>query len=150
MARSSLCSIAALVALMSAPAMAGDRATPDDAKAMAAKAGAYLQQVGAEKAFAAFDAKDGPWHDRDLYVTVLDLQGVVVAHGTDAALIGHNVIDLKDVDGEPFIRDMIAVTQSGWVEYKWRNPMTKAVEAKASYEMRVGQYVVGVGAYKAH
>ena len=133
--------------LLSPVAWAAGPATPDEAKAMAVKAAAYLQSAGPETAFAAFDAKEGPWHDRDLYVTVLDRNGVVAAHGNNPGLIGKSMTTLKDVDGKPFIHDMVAVSDAGWVEYKWQNPVTKGVEPKASYEVRVGDYVVGVGAY---
>jgi cytochrome c len=80
-------------------------------------------------------------------VTVLDSKGVAVVQGNNAGLIGKSTIDLKDVDGKAFIREMIAVADAGWVEFKWQNPLTKAVEAKTAYEVRVGDYVVGVGAY---
>ena len=110
-------------ALLFAPvAHAAGLASPDDAKAMATKAAEYLKSVGPEKAFAEFDAKDGPWHDRDLYVTVQDSKGVMVAHGTNAGLIGKSVIDLKDVDGKPFNRDVQAIKDAAWIDYKWQNP----------------------------
>jgi len=135
-------------ALLFAPvAHAAGLASPDDAKEMAIKADEYLKSVGPEKAFADFDAKDGPWHDRDLYVTVQDSKGVMVAHGTNAGLIGKVVLDLKDVDGKPFNHEVQAIKDAGWVEFKWQNPISKAVEAKRQYTVRVGEYVVGVGAY---
>jgi cytochrome c len=75
--------------LLAAPmANAADQATPDEAKAMAIKAVEYLKSAGPEKAFAEFDAKDGRWHDRDLYVTVLDSNGVAVAQGNNPGLVG--------------------------------------------------------------
>jgi cytochrome c len=114
---------------------------------MAIKAADYLKSVGPEKAFPEFDAKDGPWHDRDLYVTVEDSKGVMVAHGTNPGLIGKSMLDLKDVDGKPFNREIQAVSDAGWVDFKWQNPLTKAVEPKRNYEVRVGEYLVGVGAY---
>jgi cytochrome c len=126
---------------------AAGQATPDDAKAMAIKAAEYLKSVGPDKAFPDFDAKDGPWHDRDLYVTVLDSNGMTLAHGNNAGLIGKSVLDLKDVDGKAFIHDFVATKDAGWVGYKWQNPLTKAVEPKTQYNIRVGEYVVGVGAY---
>jgi cytochrome c len=136
------------VALLAAPAAyAAGQATPDEAKAMAVKAADYLKAVGPDKAFPEFDAKDGPWHDRDLYVTVQDSKGVMVAHGTNAGLIGKSVLDLKDVDGKPFNRDVQAIKDAGWVEFKWQNPLTKAVEPKTMYQVRAGEYIVGVGAY---
>src|SRR5579872_83194 len=84
---------------LSASAFAAGQATPDEAKALAIKAADYLKTAGPDKAFVDFDAKDNSaWHDRDLYVTVQNNQGVLVAHGTNAGLIGKNVLDLKDVD----------------------------------------------------
>lgn len=129
-------------------ARASDHATPDEAKAMAIKAADYLKQNGPEKAFAAFDAPGGAFHDRDLYVFVQNNSGVVQAHGTNAALIGKNLISMKDVDGKPFVKDIVDVKDTGWVDYKWQNPTTKLVEPKTTYMIRVGEYIVGVGAYK--
>jgi cytochrome c len=133
--------------LLAPVAQAAGQATPDEAKAMATKAAEYLKSVGPDKAFPELSAKDGPWHDRDLYVTVLDSKGVAVAQGNNPGLIGKSVIDLKDVDGKAFAREMVAITDAGWVDYKWQNPLNKSVEQKKSYEVRVGEYVVGVGAY---
>ena len=142
----SLLAAGSLVLLASATWAAG-LATPDDAKEMAIKAAEYLKANGPEQAFPQFSAKDGPWHDRDLYVTVQDGKGVMVAHGDSPALIGKSMFNLKDVDGKPFIQEKLAITDTGWVNYKWRNPITKAVEPKTQYVIRVGDYVVGVGAY---
>ena len=128
-------------------ARASGQATPDEAKAMAIKAAAYLQSTGPDKAFPEFDAKDGPWHDRDLYVTVQTAQGVMVAHGTNPGLIGKSMLSLRDVDGKPFNVEIHEIKDTGWVEFKWQNPLTKAVEPKKMYVVRVGDYTVGVGAY---
>lgn len=134
--------------LLSAPTVyAAGQATPDEAKDMAVKAAEYLKSVGPEKALAEFSAKDGPWHDRDLYVTVQDSKGIMVAHGTNPGLIGKSMLDLKDVDGKPFNREIQQIKDTAWIEFKWQNPLTKAVEPKKMYEVRVGQYIVGVGAY---
>ncbi len=133
--------------LMAAAAWAAGQATPDEAKAMAIKAAEYLKSAGADKALSEFNAKDGTWHDRDLYVFVLDGQGVAVAQGANVGLIGRSMLDLRDPDGKQFIREMLQIKDAGWVDYRWQNPQTKAIEAKTAYEVRVGEYVVGVGAY---
>lgn len=130
-------------------AFAASQATQDEAKAMALKAAAYLKEVGPTTALAAFNAKDGPWHDRDLYVTVQDNKGVMVANGSNAGLVGRSVLELRDVDGKPFNHDIQKITDAAWVEYKWRNPVTNTVDAKVSYQVHVGEHFVGVGAYKA-
>ena len=143
-----LTSLPLVAALLFSPLVnAAGQATPDEAQAMAVKAADYLKSVGPDKAFPEFDAKAGPWHDRDLYVIVQDSKGVMVAHGTNAGLIGRSVLDLKDVDGKPFNRETQAIKDAGWVDFKWQNPVSKSVEAKRQYIVRVGEYLVGVGAY---
>jgi signal transduction histidine kinase len=134
--------------LFSLPAYAGDVGTPEEAKAMALHAADLLRQEGPEKAFAAFDAKVGAFHDRDLYVMVYDNTGKNVAHGANPALIGKDLIDLKDTDGKSVVREIIATTDQSWVDYKWPNPITKKIGLKATYVVRVGDYFVGVGAYR--
>jgi signal transduction histidine kinase len=126
---------------------AAGQATPDEAKAMAIKAAEFLKSAGPEKALAEFSAKEGPWHDRDLYVTVQDSKGIMVAHGTNPGLIGKPMLELRDVDGKAFNKEIQAIADQGWINFKWQNPITKAVEPKTMYEVRVGDYIVGVGAY---
>ncbi len=134
--------------LLLAPcAWAAGEATPDEAKAMAIKAAEHLKAVGPDKAFPDFDAKNGSWHDRDLYVYVLDINGVMLAHGTNPGLIGKSVLEVKDVDGKSMTREALALKEAGWVNYKWQNPLTKAVEPKVVYVVRVGDYFVEVGTY---
>ncbi len=138
----------AVLAMLGSSAFASDRASVDDAKAMATKAAAFLKDNGPEKAFPAFQAKDNAdWHDRDLYVFVQDNTGMMMSHGTNPALIGKSMLALKDVDGKPFNVEIQAIKDTGWIEYKWQNPQTKAVEPKKAYIVRVGDYLVGVGAY---
>lgn len=141
------CALVAGALICALSAYAAGVATPDEAKAMALKAAEYLISVGPEKSFADFNAKDGLWHDRDLYVAVLDSNGMMLANGNNAGLIGKSVMELKDVDGKPFVRELVATKDAGWVNFKWQNPLSKAVEAKTQYEIRVGDYFVGVGAY---
>ncbi|MBR0828618.1 cache domain-containing protein [Bradyrhizobium manausense] len=137
------------VILMSVfPAGADDRATTDEAKVMAVKAAAFIKDDGEEKAFAAFNQAGGQFHDRDLYVFVLDGKGLMKAHGASAALIGKDTSNLKDVDGKPFVKEFLAVKGEGWIDYKWRNPQTNAVEPKSAYIIEYPNGFVGVGAYK--
>ena len=128
-------------------AVAAERATPEEAKILAEKAAEYLKANGPEKSFPVFQAKDGGFQDRDLYVTVADSKGVMLANGAMPALIGKNLIDLKDVEGKPFEREIVAIKDAAWVEFKWRNPVSNAVELKRTYQIRVGDLIVGVGAY---
>ena len=142
-----LLTLLAAALLLTTAAWAADQGTPDEAPAMAVKAAAYLQSAGPEKAFAAFDATQGPWQDRDLYVIVIVLKGVAVARGNLPGLIGKSMIDLRDVNGRAFVQEMVAISDTGWVSYKWQNPISKTVETKTSYVVRAGDHVVAVGAY---
>jgi signal transduction histidine kinase len=71
-----------------------------------------------------------------------------VAHGGYASLKGKNTIGLTDIDGKPFVKEMVAIKDTGWVNYKWQNPVSKALEEKSVYVIRVGPYLVCAGAYK--
>jgi hypothetical protein len=53
--------IAPVLLFLASAAWAAGQATPDEAKAMAVKAAEYLKANGPDKAFAEFNAKDGPW-----------------------------------------------------------------------------------------
>lgn len=126
--------------------------TADEAKAMVEKAVAMLQEAGPEKAFAAFgDAANKNFHDRDLYIFVRSMDGNTVAHGANKGMIGHTSLELKDADGKLYNKEMIELAQakgSGWVDYRWVNPVDKKIEQKSSYIFKSGDYVVGAGFYK--
>lgn len=127
---------------------ATDHATPDEAKTLAVKAATYLKENGPDKAFALFNEKQGQFVDRDLYVYALDATGTGRAHPFNPALIGRNLSELKDVDGKPFVQEILAAKDTAQIDYKWLNPVSKSVEAKSAFVNRVGEYFVVVGAYK--
>jgi cytochrome c len=135
-------------ALLIAPAaMALGQATPDEAKAMAIKAAEYLKANGPDNSFAAFNDKDGPWHDRDLYVIVQNDKGIMLMHGNNPSLAGKSVAALKDPAGKSISDEVIAIQDAGWVNFMWQNPLTHKLEPKTEYIVRVEEYRVGVGAY---
>lgn len=125
-----------------------ERGSPDDARAMAIRAAELFRTAGPEAALAQFNAPQGPFRDRDLYVFVLDNTGLQIANGANPNLVGRNIRDLRDVQGKLLVQEMLAVQTEGWIDYRWLNPQTRAVEAKSSYVVRVGDYLVGVGAYR--
>ncbi len=134
------------------PSAAGEFGTRDEAVAMVKRVVAKFAQSGAEATFRAVNDKSDPaFHDRDLYPFIYDLKGVNVAHGARPALVGKNLISLKDQNGVYLIQEMIALAKgpgSGWVDYKWPNPLTDKIEDKSSYVEKMGDYFVGVGVYR--
>ena len=130
-------------------AHAAERATPREARTMFEQAVRYMEQNGAERAFAAFNDRQGQFVRKDLYVFAIDDKGVYQASGAaPEALVGLKVLDTTDAAGNPLFREMIdatRVSQEATVRYVWLNRASNKVEPKVSYVRKVGQYVVGVG-----
>ncbi|MGE0313505.1 MAG: cache domain-containing protein [Lautropia sp.] len=129
---------------------AGDKATADEAVAMVAKGRAFLAANGKEKGFEAISEKGGRFSDRDLYLVVYGLDGVVHAHGANRKMIGKNLIALKDIDGKEFVRERVELGKakpSFWQDYKFTNPVSRKVEPKKMYCERFEDAVVCGGIY---
>jgi cytochrome c len=144
--------LVAALAVAGGMASAATGATKDEAVAMVKKAVAAIKAEGAEKAYAEINDRKGPFVDRDLYIVVYGLDGMVLAHGADAKRIGTNQIGDKDADGKPFVKERVELAKSQpsfWQEYKFMNPMTKKVEPKEMYCERLEQTVVCGGVYKS-
>lgn len=133
-------------------AYASEFGTREEAVAMVKRVQDKFRKDGAEATFkAVIDQSTKEFHDRDLYPFIYDLNGLNVAHGARPALVGKNLISLKDQDGKNLIREMIAIATtsgSGWIDYKWPNPITNKIEDKSSYVEKLGDYFVGVGVYR--
>ena len=127
------------------------RGTAAEAEAMVKKAIALIKAKGKEKAFAEFSNPKGHFVDRDLYITVYDMNGTCLAHGFNQKMVGKNLIDLKDPDGKLFVKernDLAKTKDKFWLEYKFVNPMTKQIEQKAMYTEKMNDIVVNCGIYK--
>ncbi|NRR29907.1 cache domain-containing protein [Oxalobacteraceae bacterium] len=121
---------------MLSPVHADDFATKAEAEAMVKKGLVYLKANGKDKAYAEVSKKDGQFIDRDLYLVIYGLDGIVRAHGANAKMIGKNLIDIKDVDGKAFVRERVEMAKKKtpfWQEYKFTNPVSGKIEPKAMY-----------------
>ncbi|HEY1545261.1 MAG TPA: cache domain-containing protein [Xanthobacteraceae bacterium] len=147
-----LASALVVMLLVVYPAGAAEFGTRVEAVAMVKRVQKMFAEAGAAATFKAVDDRSNPaFHDRDLYPFVYDLHGVCVSHGARPALIGKNLISLKDQNGVYLIQEMIALAKgpgNGWVDYKWPNPLSNKIEDKASYIEKMGAYFVGVGIYR--
>lgn len=132
-------------------AVAGDMAVPDEAKLMSAKARDTVNEIGGEKAFAAFADPKGDFQKKDLYVFCMDHDGVALFHAKKPELIGKNLREFNKY-GDHLFQDMIAVSTEkgeGWVDYKWPYPGTEEIREKTSYIIKNDAgFFCGVGAYK--
>ncbi|MEJ8838747.1 cache domain-containing protein [Ramlibacter sp. AN1133] len=143
--------LATVVLGFTAPVVAEERATLDEAKAMVKKARAYIREVGPDKAFAEISNPKGRFVDRELYVFVNDKTGVNMAHGANAKLIGKNLMELRDTDGVYMTKQFFGVASKGGgtVDYRFLNPVTKTIEPKTAYVEMEGDYLVGSGIFRA-
>lgn len=145
--------LAVLVSILSGMSIAyaaEGGATKAEAEAMVKKGVAFIKSDGVEKAYAEFNKKGGQFSDRDLYLVVYGLDGMVLAHGSNAKMIGKNLIGLKDIDGKAFVKERVELGKSKpsfWQEYKFTNPESKKIEPKIMYCERQAETVVCGGIY---
>jgi signal transduction histidine kinase len=138
-------------AITGGSAWAADQASAKEAEAMVQKGVAYIKANGKDKAYAEISNKHGQFVDRDLYLTVWQFDGKVLAHGANEKMVGKMLIDMKDIDGKPFVRERMQLAKtkaSFWQDYKFTNPVSKKVEPKAMYCERLDETVVCGGIYK--
>ena len=141
---------AALACGALAPAFAAELVTKPEAEATVKKAVAFIKANGKEKAYTEIVNKAGQFTDRDLYITVYGYDGMVMAHGANAKMIGKNLLEIKDVDGKAFVKERVDLARSKgtfWQEYKFTNPETKKIEPKVMYCEKLAETVVCGGIY---
>ncbi|MGY4622889.1 cache domain-containing protein [Bradyrhizobium sp. USDA 4486] len=128
----------ALMVIVQGPVQA---ATPDEAKALADKAAALVASEG-EKAFPRISDANGEFVRGDLFVAVLD-QNVVVRAIMNPKLIGVSMKEATDPDDVNFAYELVNIAQSkgsGWLTYKYTNPMTRKIEPKKTWVVKVGEF----------
>lgn len=128
-----------------APALAG---SADEAKALGEKAVALIAAEG-EKAFPLLSDPKGEYVKGDMYVTVLDHQGVVRAN-INPKLVGMNMWESADPDGVKFTQEAINIGKtagSGWQNYRFTNPVSKKIEPKKTWVQKAGEFVTLCGYY---
>jgi cytochrome c len=123
----------------------------DDAKKLVKNAAAYVKYQGKEKAIAEISKPRGMFDRGELYVFAYDLQGVMVAHPKNPALIGQNLIAVPDNAGKMFRKEIVEMAKSkgfGWVDYVYLNPETNEQEHKTTYIQKTGDIILCCGVYK--
>lgn len=119
------------------------------ARELLGRAIAHYKQNG-DAALAAF-SRQGEFTRGDHYVYVMSTDGLLLASGGPSiVLVGRNILDLQDVNGTSFIREIVdrALTAgTGTQEYRWLNREHNKVERKIVYFERVGERILVVGYY---
>ena len=118
---------------------------------------AELIRTKGEAAFTDFRISGSRWRHEEKYVFVLDPEGNMLVHA-DPTMEGKNQLDLKDINGKPIIRGLIAAATAipgkpeGWYHYQWPVPGEILPRWKSSYVRLVKApsgkgYIVGSGMY---
>ncbi|MCP4126013.1 MAG: histidine kinase [Gammaproteobacteria bacterium] len=94
---------------------------------------------------------NGLTYGEDGYFFVYDRNGVNLVHPKLPHLVGQNLYDLQDKNGDYVIRNLIGVAAEGggFHEYLWNKPSTGRDEDKLSYavELPGWRWMMGTGLY---
>ena len=123
----------------------------DDAKTLVKRAAAYVKYQGKDKALAEINTPKGMFDKGELYVFAYSLQGVMLAHPKNPALVGQNLVGVPDSQGKLFRKEIVDKANSngsGWVDYMYLNPETNKEEHKTTYFLKVGDIILACGTYK--
>jgi signal transduction histidine kinase len=130
-----------------------DKPTAEEVKALTLRAARLVADKGIEQARAAF-YQDGEYKHGEIYVNVIDSKGAWVIYPPKPAGEGKVILNLQDADGKFLVQDILKVAadapEGGWVDYRWKNPVTNMIQPKQSFVKKAGgsDYVVYIGVYK--
>ncbi len=123
----------------------------EDAKLWVENAVAFYKVSGKRIALAEYTNPNGQFVQDEMYIYALNPKGTMLAHGVNEKFVGEEFVDIMDYDGKSFIREIVDTANtegSGWVEYKWYNPVTKQVLPKVVYFRKVDDLIICSGVYK--
>jgi len=120
-------------------------ATKDECVAKTKEAAEMVNAKGLDASIAEVNKKDGKFVWKDSYVFLVDFDGKMLAHPMSPALIGKNVLDMKDKAEDPAkgkflfkeFTEMAKTKGEGWLEYMWTNPGDPKPRKKITYVYRV-------------
>jgi cytochrome c len=122
----------------------------DEAKAWVDKALAFYNASGRRIALAEFNNPKGQFVQDEFYIFVLSPGGTMLAHGVNEKFVGEEFSNLRDSDGKFFIKEILDIANkegSGWLDYKWYNPVTKQVLPKIVYFEKLEDLIICGGVY---
>jgi cytochrome c len=136
--------------IASGPSSAAEFATKDEAVALVKQAIARTNEVGMAKAAPEFMDHGSKFIDRDLYLIILDKDGVRVVHGQNPKLVGKTYFDAVDVNGKEYgkeVQQIAAGPGKGWFRFAFKDPITGKVLPKENYVEKAGDYTYLAGVY---
>ncbi|MCL2658571.1 MAG: cache domain-containing protein [Betaproteobacteria bacterium] len=90
-------------------------------------------------------------YGEDGYFFVYDFSGRNLMHPRQPDLVGQNLWNLRDAQGQPMIQQLIEKARAGggFVEYLWQRPSTRKMARKLGYVVQEPQWgwMLGTGIY---
>jgi signal transduction histidine kinase len=138
--------------LAAGPAIAAERPTQEQVKALTLKSAALVAANGIEKARETFH-REGEFRFGEIYVNVIDGNGTWLIYPPNPRNEGKSVLNAKDSSGKLLVQEIIQVARDkgeGWVEYQWLNPASNRIEPKITYVKAVPgkDLITYIGLYK--
>ena len=135
--------------------VAAEKATKEECIAKTKEAAKLYSEKGEAEAIKEINNKQGKFVWKDTYVFMTDFDGKMLAHPMSPALVGTNVLGMKD-KGDPgklLFKEFTDVAQGkgeGWVDYMWTNPGDPKARKKVTDVYRVPgkNAYVGAGIYE--
>ena len=148
-----LITVLAIFAIPPALAQEG-KGSSQEAIALVKKTIEFYKKNGAEKTYAAINAQNPEFKQKDLYIFSGPVKNsaLLTSHGANLKMLGKDMTQLKDADGVFIFKKVSEVAQSkdgkGWIDYKWPNTISKEIEPKSTYIERVDDVYFACGIYK--
>jgi len=127
-----------------------DLGTPGVAKALTERAAELIKTEGKDKAIAVLSDPKSEFVQGSMYVFVMGLDGVMLAHPHNKKLIGRSFMGERDFNGVAYGREMVSTARtdgSGWVDYVFTDPVSHKLRRKSTFVLKVDDVLVGCGYY---
>ena len=119
---------------------------------------ANLLEAQGTKAFPEFAVPRSKWFNEAHYLFIYGINGVCLFHPVDHELVGKNLMNLKDMNGKPIVREITDIGRrpgakaSGWIFYLWEeraglNPTWKVSYIRKAIGPDGKIYLVGSGSH---
>ena len=114
---------------------------------LARSAAGYLLTHPEEEAFNAFTDPEGKFIRGDLYVFVVDFDGIAKVWGDNYELIWRNIMDAKDDTGKPYVQIFVNTVKQGTGQVTYKVNGFERVALLEKVEKDGKNYVVGTAYY---
>lgn len=123
----------------------------ETARIMVNEAVEFANVNGKDATVAEINKADGKFVKGDFYVFAYDINAIIMAHPVNPGLIGKNLLEVPDANGELFRKDIVELAQTqgtGWVDFKYKNPRSNELEDKTTFFKKTGDLIISCSVYK--